>query len=73
MGNTKYTKGGWKIINGWDKDGNGKYFPSVILFGDEVNYCNGLIFKIASINKSNNVCYDNKGMWYSLKNCKKII
>jgi hypothetical protein len=40
--------------------------------GDKVNYCNGLIFKIESINKKTQVCYDNKGMWYALVNCKHV-
>ena len=39
--------------------------------GDKVNYCNGLIFKIESINEKTQVCYDNKGMWYALVNCKQ--
>ncbi len=38
--------------------------------GDKVNYCNGLIFEIASINEKAEVCYDKKGMWYALVNCK---
>ena len=35
MSEFKGTKGKWKLINGWDKDGKGKYFPSVLLFGNE--------------------------------------
>lgn len=38
--------------------------------GDKVNYCNGLIFEIASINEKAEVCYDKCGMWYALVNCK---
>lgn len=38
--------------------------------GDKVNYCNGLIFEIASINEKAEVCYDKNGMWYALVNCK---
>jgi len=41
--------------------------------GDKVNYCNGLIFEIASINEKTEVCYDKKGMWYALVNCKPTI
>lgn len=40
--------------------------------GDKVNYCNGLIFEIAKINEEAQVCYDKKGMWYALVNCKPI-
>lgn len=35
MGNLKHTPAPWIVIDGWDKQGNGKYFPSVILHGDE--------------------------------------
>lgn len=40
--------------------------------GDEVNYCNGLIFKIVKIDEKSQVCYDTKGMWYALTNCVNI-
>ena len=30
----KHTPGPWVVINGWDKNGNGKYFPSVVIKGD---------------------------------------
>jgi len=40
--------------------------------GDTVNYCNGLIFKIAKINEKAEVCYDDKGMWYALVNCVNL-
>ena len=40
--------------------------------GDKVNYCNGLIFKIVSINDKCGTCYDSRGMWYALSNCVKI-
>jgi len=32
---TKHTPGPWRVIDGWDENGNGKYFPTVILFGTE--------------------------------------
>ena len=44
----------------------------VFSVGDTVNYCNGLIFKIAKINKEAETCYDEKGMWYALVNCVNI-
>jgi hypothetical protein len=44
----------------------------VFSVGDTVNYCNGLIFKIAKINKEAETCYDEKGMWYALVNCINI-
>lgn len=28
----KGTKGRWEVANGWNKKGEGKYFPSVVLF-----------------------------------------
>lgn len=28
----KGTKGRWEVVNGWNKKGEGKYFPSVVLF-----------------------------------------
>ena len=31
----KGTKGKWRVIQGWDKEGNGKFFPSVVLFGED--------------------------------------
>ena len=40
--------------------------------GDTVNYCNGLIFKIVSINDKCETCYDSRGMWYALSNCVKL-
>lgn len=45
---------------------------NVFSVGDTVNYCNGLIFKIAKINKEAKICYDEKGMWYALVNCVNI-
>ena len=44
----------------------------VFSVGDTVNYCNGLFFKIAKINKEAEICYDEKGMWYALVNCVNI-
>lgn len=29
----KGTKGKWRVIEGWNTKGEGKYFPSVVLFG----------------------------------------
>jgi len=40
--------------------------------GETVNYCNGMLVKIAKINEENGVCYDSNGMWYALVNCKPI-
>jgi len=40
--------------------------------GDTVNYCNGLIFAVASINEKTEICYDKRGMWYALVNCVKV-
>ena len=40
--------------------------------GDTVNYCNGLIFEVASINEKTEICYDKRGMWYALVNCVKV-
>jgi len=31
----KGTKGPWRVINGWNKNGEGKFFPSVVLFGSD--------------------------------------
>jgi hypothetical protein len=40
--------------------------------GDKVDYCKGFIFEIARINEKTEVCYDKKGMWYALVNCKHV-
>ncbi len=40
--------------------------------GDKVNYCNGLILTIFKINYQTQICWDEKGMWYALANCKPI-
>jgi hypothetical protein len=45
---------------------------SLFSIGDTVNYCNGLIFEVASINKKTEICYDKRGMWYALVNCVKV-
>lgn len=45
---------------------------AVFSVGDKVNYCNGLIFEIVSINYKNGICYDKRGMWYALLNCVKL-
>ena len=29
------TKGPWRVIEGWNKKGEGKFFPSVVLFGPD--------------------------------------
>jgi hypothetical protein len=34
MSKLKHTPGPWKIIEGWNSKGEGKFFPSVILHGD---------------------------------------
>jgi hypothetical protein len=41
----KGTKGTWRVINGWDKEGNGKFFPSVVLHGpdDDKQYGRNII------------------------------
>lgn len=31
MKEIKHSPGPWKVVNGWDEQGNGKYFPSVII------------------------------------------
>lgn len=33
MEQLKHTPGPWYVIEGWDENGNGKYFPSVVLYG----------------------------------------
>jgi len=34
MAELKHTPGPWIVVNGWDENGIGKYFPSVVLYGD---------------------------------------
>jgi hypothetical protein len=33
MKDLKHTPGPWKVINGWDSEGKGKFFPSVVIMG----------------------------------------
>lgn len=45
----QFTPGPWTVMDGWDKDGNGTYFPSVVLSGNH-KYTQGKI----TINVSHN-------------------
>lgn len=38
---TQHTPGPWIVINGWDKEGNGKYFPSVVLHSKDIEDIDG--------------------------------
>ena len=49
-----------------------RYGGKFLKIGDSVNYCNGLFFDIDSINHDADICYDKKGMWYALINCKAV-
>jgi hypothetical protein len=51
MSEFKGTKGKWKLINGWDKEGKG-CFPSVIFFGDEQQYKKSMGRNGVTINSS---------------------
>jgi hypothetical protein len=42
-----YTPGPWKVKDGWDKNGNGKYFPEVV-------FCETPKLKGVVVNESHN-------------------